>query len=173
MKMHSTDKDVVVLRPFNAFGPYQSTRAIVAEMILTCLQGKDVHATQGAQTRDFNYVQNLVDGFLLAGIHEEASGQIFNLGSGTEISIKDLIREIHRQTNSSSELHFGSLDDRPTEIWRMVASNDIAKDVLGWHPLIDFSEGMSRTIEWYRNYLDVFEGEASGLQRLSKQCATQ
>ncbi len=172
MKMHSTAQDVVVLRPFNAFGPYQSTRAIIAEIILTCLQGKEVHATQGAQTRDFNYVQNLVDGFLLAGIRNEASGQIINLGSGTEISIKDLILEIHRQTNSSSELHFGSLSDRPTEIWRMVASNDTAKDILGWSPIIDFAEGMRRTIEWYRNYVDVFEGEASGLQRLSRQCAT-
>lgn len=167
MKMERSDRRIVVIRPFNAYGPYQSPRAVIAEMILTCLAGKPVRSTEGKQTRDFNYVENLVDGFIMAGEREEAVGQIVNVGSGTEISIRDLILEIHRQTGQKSELHIGALEYRPTEIWRMVAANSRAKAVLGWEPRVDFKEGMRRTISWYRAFLDQYADSASALHRLS------
>lgn len=167
MKMASSDKRLVILRPFNAYGPYQSPRAIIAEMILTCLEGKPVFSTAGKQTRDFNYVENLVDGFVLAGEKHEAIGEIINLGSGMEISIRDLIVEIHTQTGSSSELNIGSLEYRPTEIWRMVAGNSRAKNLLGWVPRVDFTEGMRRTIAWYKAYRDQYKNASSALYNLS------
>ena len=167
MKMESSNKRLVILRPFNAYGPYQSSRAIIAEMILTCLEGKSLLSTEGKQTRDFNFVGNLVDGFVLAGERQEAIGEIINLGSGAEISIRDLILEIHKQTGSSSELRIGDLDYRPTEIWRMVADNKRAKELLGWAPRVDFKEGMRRTIAWYKAYWDQFKNSSSALYGLS------
>lgn len=167
MKMERSDRRIVVIRPFNAYGPYQSPRAVIAEMILTCLAGKPVRATEGKQTRDFNYVENLVDGFILAGEREEAVGQIVNLGSGTEISIRDLILEIHRQTGQKSDLHIGALEYRPTEIWRMVAANSRAKTVLGWMPRVDFKEGMQRTVAWYKAFLSQYADPVSPLHHLS------
>lgn len=170
MKMERMNKRIVIIRPFNAYGPYQSPRAVIAEMVMTCLQGKPVFATEGKQTRDFNFVENLVDGFVLAGERDEAIGQFFNVGSGMEISIRELILEIHRQTGERSELHIGALENRPTEIWRMFAANQRAYDLLGWKPRVDFKEGMRRTIAWYQEFLAQFSDSKSPLKKLSALC---
>jgi nucleoside-diphosphate-sugar epimerase len=166
IRLERLDKRMVIVRPFNAYGPYQSPRAVIAEVILTCLAGKPVYSTEGKQTRDFNYVENLVDGFVLAGERDQALGEIINVGSGMEISIRELILAIHHLTGSKSELHIGSLDYRPTEIWRMFAENSRARALLGWAPRIDFKDGLRRTISWYKAYLDQYTNPASPLHAL-------
>jgi UDP-glucose 4-epimerase len=166
MRMEQGDGRIVVLRPFNAYGPYQSPRAIIAEMILTCLKGETVRSTEGKQTRDFNFVGDLVDGFVLAGVQEGALGQVINVGSGMEISIRDLITEIHRLTGERSTLEIGALDYRPTEIWRMSAANARAKALLGWSPKVDFRDGLEATVEWYRAFAETYDSPSSPLRRL-------
>lgn len=156
MAWHVRQRPVVVLRPFNAYGPYQSPRAVVAEIILNCLRGEPVRSTEGVQTRDFNYVANLVDGVLLAATEAKAVGEIINIGSGQDVSIRDLILKIHALTNSRSELQIGALPYRPTEIWRMAADNRKAAALLGWQPRIGLDEGLERTIGWYRRFVDVY-----------------
>ncbi len=166
MKHHVGQQPIVVLRPFNAFGPYQSPRAVIAEIILRCLRGEPLQATEGRQTRDFNFVENLVDGFLLAAEKDEAVGEVINLGSGHEISIRSLIEMIHERSHSSSDLQIGVLPYRPTEIWRMVASNKKAEELLGWHPKVDLSKGVDIAIDWYRRFLMEFHNPQSPLCQL-------
>lgn len=170
MKMENMHKPIVILRPFNAFGPYQSPRAIIAEIIIACLKGKPVFTTEGRQTRDFNYVENLSDGFVKAVEVDEAVGKIINIGSGEDISIRDLVLRIHKETNSSSKLHIGALKYRPTEVWRMRSDNRRAQTILKWKPKIDFKEGLRRTIAWYRNFLTQYNATDSPLSRLSRFC---
>lgn len=166
MKWQVFNKPVVVLRPFNAFGPFQSPRAIIAEIIIKCLKGEDVVTTEGIQTRDFNYIENLVDGFILAGQNDKAIGEIINLGSGQEISIQLLVKKIYELTGSKSRLRIGDMSYRPTEIWRMVADNKKAKKILGWSPKINLEEGLLKTIEWYKRFNQVFFDSSSALYRL-------
>ncbi|GAB0056941.1 UDP-glucose 4-epimerase [Candidatus Magnetaquicoccaceae bacterium FCR-1] len=168
MKMERMDQPIVVLRPFNAFGPYQTVRAVIPEMIEACLLGRTVRSTEGRQTREFNFVENLVDGFVLAAEKEAAIGQVINLGSGEEIAIRDLITRIHAETGSTSKLEIGALPNRPTEIWRMSASNDRARERLGWSPRVSFNDGLTRTIAWYREYLAQFKDRDSRLCRLCR-----
>ena len=130
--------------------------------------GKTIRSTEGKQTRDFNYIENLVDGFILAGESDKALGQLINLGSGREISIKDLILMIHKETNSSSELKIGDLEYRPTEIWRMVADNKRAKELLNWTPKVSFEEGLRHTIKWYKKFLEQYGNKNSPLCELSR-----
>ncbi len=167
MLMEEMGKPVAIVRPFNAFGPYQSVRAVVAELILTCLDGHPVHATAGVQTREFNFVENLVDGILLAGTAPAAVGRTLNLGTGEEIAIRDLVSTIHRETASKSELHIGALPHRPTEIWRMAADNQSARDVLGWQPRVPFIDGLRKTIAWFRAFREQFQSPGQNLQRLA------
>lgn len=166
MKYHMKHRPITVLRAFNAFGPYQSPRAVIAEVILHCLQGEVVRATEGIQTRDFNFVENLIDGFLLAATKDEAIGEVINIGSGQDISIRDLIELIHKLTESRSELRIGELSYRPNEIWRMVASNEKAGQLLGWHPKVGLQDGLKTTIEWYRRFLAEFSAPQSALCQL-------
>ena len=168
MQWHVYKRPIVVLRPFNTFGPYQSPRAIIAEIAMACLKGSDIVTTKGIQTREFNYVENLVDAFMLAAVKDGALGEIINIGSGHEIRIADLVRKIHKLTRSSSRLRIGELDYRPTEIWRMFASNKKAKDILGWEPTIGLDEGLAKTINWYRDFVDVFTDPASTMRLLCR-----
>ena len=166
MQRHVYQKPVAIVRPFNCFGPYQSPRAVIAEMIIKCLRGEPIEATEGKQTREFNYVSNLVEGFLLAATHEKAIGETINLGCGEEIAIRDLISKIHSYTNSRSELRIGSLPYRPTEIWRMKADGGKAAALMGWKPTIGLDEGLKLTIDWYRRFLGVFTDDSSALLAL-------
>ena len=144
---------IVVLRPFNAYGPYQSSKAIIPELIIHCLKGRPIRTTKGEQTREFNYVENLVDGLIAAAEHPGKIEGPVNLASGEEVAIKDLVLKIAELTQTKSKLEIGALEYRPTEIWRMFADSSRARTLLGWTPRIHLEEGLRRTVEWYRQYL--------------------
>jgi UDP-glucose 4-epimerase len=167
LKSRSFDRPIVMIRPFNVYGPYQSARAVVAEMIIKCLRGRELVTTTATQTRDFNFVDNLVDAFLLAGSVEGIEGQTFNVGSGQELSIRDLVHKIRDTSGSSSTIRIGGLADRDGEIMRMCADNTRAREILGWSPDVDLETGLRRTIDWYREYLDLFESPNSPLWHIA------
>ena len=166
MKHHVNNLPINIIRPFNVFGPYQSPKAVIAETIIKCLRGVEIKATEGIQTREFNYVHNLVDGVLMSANNKECIGTVLNLGSGEEIAIKDLITLIHRLTGSKSKLSIGSLPYRPTEIWRMYSNSDKARKLLGWSPRLTFEEGIVESIDWYKKYIEVYHTKGQNLGSL-------
>jgi UDP-glucose 4-epimerase len=143
---YSMGYPVTVLRPFNVYGPSQSAEALIPEMISDCLAERPIRATEGKQTREFNYIDDVIGGFISAARVKAAVGEIINLGSGEEISVRDLVLKIVELTKSKSEVSFGALAYRPTEIWRMFCDNTKAKEILGWTPNIGLEEGLKRTI---------------------------
>ena len=169
MKHRQSNNPIVVIRPFNAFGPYQSTRAVIPELIDKCLRGVPVLTTEGKQTREFNFVTDLTEGMLLAALSEKAVGEIINLGTGKDIAICDVANLIHKKTESKSELRIGALPTRPNEIWKMSSDSTKAQRLLGWEPKISFEEGLDATIQWFRKYLSVYYSTDSPLVSLSEQ----
>lgn len=154
MKQRIGDRPrIVILRPFNAYGPYQSTKAIIPELILNALRGHPIRVTKGEQTREFNYVENVVDGLMAAAQHPEPIDEVLNLCSGEEVAIADLVRKIAELTSSRSMVEIGALPYRPTEIWRLCGDATRARQLLGWRPRINLDEGLQLTIDWYRQYL--------------------
>ena len=143
---------VVTVRPFNTFGPRQSARAVIPTIITQCLAGKDIVLGSLGPTRDFNFCQNTVDGFLAAATAEQALGRTLNLGSGQEISIGDLARMIVSMVGGKSRLVEDAKRVRPekSEVERLLASNELAAAVLGWTPKVAFEEGLEQTVEWFR-----------------------
>ena len=168
MKYHQNKYPVIVLRPFNTFGPYQSEKAVIPEMIIDCLLGREIKSTEGKQTREFNFVENIVEGFILAANNDNAIGEIINIGSGEDISIKNLILNIHMITNSRSKLSIGALKYRPTEIWKMYCDNSKAKQILKWKPNVSFEDGLKKTVNWYKRYIEQFYKKGSMLRDLSE-----
>ncbi|MGH7789087.1 MAG: NAD-dependent epimerase/dehydratase family protein [Candidatus Binatia bacterium] len=167
LKHRSQGRPVAVIRPFNAYGPYQSARAIIPELILRCLTGQEVATTLGEQTRDFNFVANLVDGFLAVASHDAAIGEVWNVGGGVETPIRTLVETIHRLTGEKSVLKIGALPYRPGEIWRMHADSTRARETLGWVPKVDLTQGLEITVEWFRRYLAEFGDPRSPLAGLA------
>lgn len=141
---------IVCVRPFNAYGPWQTPDRVIPEIIVRALRGQELKMTQGRQTREFNYVEDLVDGFVLAGTVPGIEGEIFNLGCGEEVSMRDLATTILDVMGNPIEAQFGALPDRPTEIWRMYCDSSKARERLGWKPNHSLREGLEKTIDWYR-----------------------
>jgi nucleoside-diphosphate-sugar epimerase len=141
---------IVMVRPFNAYGPAQTPDRVIPEIIGRALRGDELKMTMGRQTREFNYVADLVEGIVSAGTVEGIDGQLFNLGCGEEISMRDLATEILNLLDNPIEPKFGALPERPTEIPRMFCDNTRAREVLGWTPRHTLQEGLQETIAWYR-----------------------
>jgi UDP-glucose 4-epimerase len=145
---------VVVVRPFNAYGPAQSPDRIVPEIIVKGLRKERLLMTQGRQTREFNYVDDLVDGFLLAATVPGIEGEVFNLGGGEELSMRDLAHTVLHLMGDPVEPELGALPDRPTEIWSMRSDPTRARERLGLPAFRPLAEGLAPTIAWYRHELE-------------------
>ncbi|RJP75596.1 MAG: SDR family NAD(P)-dependent oxidoreductase [Desulfobacteraceae bacterium] len=145
---------VTTVRPFNAFGPRQSQRAVIPTIIAQCLFSKTIRLGSLSPTRDMNFVANIVDGFLLAAQSPEAIGRTMNIGSGREISIGDLAELIIRLTGSNIKIKRDRKRERPekSEVERLLADSSLARNLIGWTPKVDLEEGLKRTINWIQEH---------------------
>jgi NAD dependent epimerase/dehydratase len=154
---------VVTVRPFNTFGPRQSDRAVIPSIITQCLTGETVRLGNVHPTRDFNFVDNTVEGFCLAATATDAIGRVLNLGSGREISICELTTLIGRLLHREVKIESESLRVRPekSEVERLIANSSEATRLLGWKPAVELEDGLRLTIDWmrenkYRYQTDVY-----------------
>lgn len=149
---------VVTVRPFNTFGPRQSARAVVPTIVTQCLAGDTVRLGSLQPTRDLNYVANTVDGFVAAAVAPAAVGRTINLGSGREISIGDLARTIVRMVGRPASIGSEEERTRPagSEVERLVAANDRARDLLGWEPAVSLEDGLQRTVAWLKKHMERY-----------------
>ena len=104
----------------------------------------------------------------MATSNEFVPGPI-NIGSNREIAICDLVTQIHEACDSSSDLRIGALVDHPTEIWRMCADYSMAESELNWKPEISFEDGLTKTVSWYKKYINVFFSDDSNLLLLNEK----
>ena len=149
---------VVTIRPFNAFGPRQSARAVIPTIISQCLQGDVLKLGSLNPTRDFNYVGNTVDGFIRGAKSKDAVGQTINLGSGNEVSIGDVAQKVIRILGKAVEIRHDEERVRPenSEVERLIADNSKASSLLGWKPAVSLDEGLRRTIDWIQEHLEEY-----------------
>lgn len=147
---------VVVVRPFNTYGPRQSARAVIP----TILQQLHSGATQiklgsTTPTRDFTYVDDTVAGFLALAECDAALGRAVNLGTGEEISIGDLVATLVRVTGSTAQIVADETRVRPgnSEVERLLSDNSLARELSGWSPQVTLEEGLRRTSNWVRDNL--------------------
>ena len=145
---------VVVVRPFNAYGPAQSPDRVIPETIVKALRGERLLMTRGTQTREFNYVGDLVEGFLRAATVDGIENEVINIGGGEEVAMKDMARKILKLMGDPIEAEIGALPERPTEIREMRSDSSKAVRLLGLPPPRSLDDGLTATIAWYRQELD-------------------
>jgi len=158
LSFHASFKTPVgVLRPFNTYGPRQSARAVIPSIISQLATGREVKLGSLSPTRDFSFVQDTANGFLAAAMSDAIVGQTVNLGSGFEISIQETAETIAKLMNVELKLANDEQRVRPesSEVERLHASIQKAKEVLGWQPqlkgLEGFKAGLKQTIDWFSN----------------------
>ena len=141
---------VVVVRPFNTYGPRQSARAVIPTIVTQALRESAINLGNLEPTRDLNYVADTVEGFITAAEAPNAVGQVINLGTGQEISIGKLAEKILSMMGKRLPILADDARQRPegSEVDRLCADNTRAREILGWAPKYTLTEGLSRTIEW-------------------------
>jgi NAD dependent epimerase/dehydratase len=149
---------VVTVRPFNTFGPRQTARAVIPAIITQTLVNSTIQLGNLSTARDCTYVSDTVRGFILAAEAQHVEGQVFNLGTGVEISIGDLARKIIQMVGRPIEIALDPerLRPEPSEVLRLLSDNSLAGERLGWQPEITLDEGLNQTIAWIRDHLDLY-----------------
>ena len=137
----------VVVRPFLTYGPGQGLNQMIPALIHSALAGRDFPMTGGEQTREFNYVDDIVAGMLLAAEKPGVEGQIINLGCAEPRRIRDVASLVVRLMGDPIRIEFGKLPYRPGETWEFYCSNERARTLLGYAPQVPLEEGLQRTIE--------------------------
>lgn len=143
---------VVTVRPFNTYGPRQSARAVIPTIITQALSGSEIRLGNLEPTRDLNFVADTVEGFIKAAETPAAVGEVINLGSGREISIRDLAALILKLMNKDVAITLEGARVRPenSEVDRLLADSRKGQSILGWKPNYSLEEGLAATIEWIR-----------------------
>jgi UDP-glucose 4-epimerase len=148
--------ETVVLRYFNVFGPYQDPSShysgVLAIFCRRMLAGEQVtiHG-DGEQSRDFTYIENVVHGNLLAAAApaEKVSGRMMNLATGSRATLNQTFAILRELTGYSGEPAYGV--SRAGDIHDSLADIGIARQLLGYEPMVDFREGLRQTVEWYKH----------------------
>jgi len=149
---------VATVRPFNAYGPRQSARAVIPTILTQALTGETIMLGNVAPTRDFTFVRDTAEAFVLAAGAPECVGRVVNVGSGKEISIGQLVERISKALGREVAVVYDDGRVRPptSEVERLCADASVARTVLGWEPRTSLDEGLAATAEWIEENLERY-----------------
>lgn len=150
---------LIILRPFGVFGEYEGLHRFVPQAIDKLKNEHPIQMTKGEQIRDYIYIDDLIDAYLLAStVPLTNKMEIINIGSGKGITMRELAFEISKHLGTSNELlQFGALPYRPDEMMYLVSNINKARSLLGWKPKTSIEKGLEYTIKWYDQNQSKFE----------------
>jgi NAD dependent epimerase/dehydratase len=157
---HAFELPVAVARPFNTYGPRQSTRAVIPTILSQLIAGaKEVKLGSLTPTRDFNYATDTAAGMMAIALTDACVGSVTNIGSGAEISVGDLAQLLIEAVGADAKVVIDESRVRPSgsEVDRLLADNTKIRTLTGWEPQVSLREGLSRTAEWIREHLADLE----------------
>lgn len=155
---NSFNLPVSIIRPFNTYGARQSNRAIIPTIITQLLKKqKTIRLGSTYPTRDFSYIKDTINGFVMIAKSKKSLGEVINIGSGYEVSIGNLFKLINNLMGGEGRIITDKKRIRPKkgEVERLKADNKKAYKILGWKP--DYSgkeglmKGLAETIKWFRD----------------------
>jgi dTDP-glucose 4,6-dehydratase len=160
---HSYNTPIVVVRPFNAYGPRQSTRAVIPSIISQALTKSTVVLGAVDTVRDFTYAADSARGLLLSATCNAAVGEVINIGSGQSVTISEIAqrivtligREVALEANNSQRVRANN-----SESLRLEANNMKATALLKWKPDTSLNEGLRQTIDWMRDHREQFDADS-------------
>ena len=149
---------IVTLRPFNTYGPRQSARAVIPTIISQALTQNTIRLGNLDSRRDLTYVTDTVEGFLKVAEASGVEGATFNLGSGNEVRIGDLAREIISIIGKPIKIVVDPNRLRPekSEVQRLLSDNSLAREKLSWGPKTSLSQGLKSTIAWVKDHMHLY-----------------
>ena len=156
---------VVVVRPFNTYGPRQSARAVIPTIITQALFGEEIRIGSREPVRDMVFVEDTVKGFIALANSSAAIGCVTNLATTVGVTVGELIDLI--QSIVGSKLPVREIEERKrpeaSEVFKLLGSAKLAQERANWQPTVSIPEGLRRTVDWFRLRKDV---EPVGLYRI-------
>ena len=156
----SFNMPIVIARPFNTYGPRQTTRAIIPTIISQLIQGKTrIHLGSLKPTRDLNYVEDTANGIISLALCKKAEGEVVNIASSSEISISDLLKKIAKISGNKITVvtNKNKLRPKSSEVYRLFGSNKKIKKLTGWKPKYNIQTGLLKTYNWFKLNKTVFD----------------
>jgi nucleoside-diphosphate-sugar epimerase len=149
--------NLVILRPFGVFGELEESHRFFPQLIDKLSRRLSVQMTKGEQIRDYVYVEDLIDAYIIAAVLPLKNRvEIINIGSGKGVPLKEIALNIAKQIGANKNLlQFGALPYRPDEMIYLVADNKKAKAILGWKPKTSLEKGIENMIKWYKRRYEV------------------
>ncbi|MFT4059634.1 MAG: NAD-dependent 4,6-dehydratase LegB [Legionella sp.] len=144
---------IVIVRPFNTYGPRQSARAVIPTIITQLLSGETkLRLGSLVPTRDFNYVKDTVQGFIALAKADEAVGEEINIATGREYSVKDIALRLIAEINPSATILSDEQRLRPdaSEVFQLLGDNAKITGLTEWRPQYNLEEGLKDTILWFK-----------------------
>ncbi len=144
---------VVLVRPFNTFGPRQSARAVIPTIITQILAGKtEIKLGRTDTIRDFNYVKDVVGGFVAIAKAEKVIGEEINIATGAGVTIDEVINHVQDITGQRITVITDNERIRPekSEVERLIGSNEKIKNLTGWEPEYDLRSALVETVTWFK-----------------------
>jgi nucleoside-diphosphate-sugar epimerase len=142
---------VVVLRPSVVYGPGQSPRMLVPVVLQALLEGREIAVTEGRQTRDFVYAEDVARGILCSLLAEGIDGHAYNLGSGEVVTVKDCLERIERMTGRAGLIRYGAIPYKTGEIFSYEPRVEKTYAALNWRPVYSLDEGLARTWDFLQS----------------------
>jgi len=146
----SKKKPIVTFRLFSVYGPYEEPSRLVPTIIRRCLHGETLTMASPQTARDFIFVEDLLDAYLNIEALQTCGGQIINLGTGRQTTLKQITKIVLGLTRSKSQVHWNAMESRiwDSSIW--VGDVKKAKKALGWKARTTLEQGLKLTMEWVK-----------------------
>jgi len=150
-------KPIITLRLFSPYGYFEDYNRLIPTVILSCLRGQNIKLSSLHSVRDYIFIDDVVDAYLKAfECRKKIAGIIFNIGSGTQYKIEDVVKKIIRLTGSKVKPVWGSLKNPRIEPARWQADISLARKELHWLPGYTLDKGLAKTIEWFRRNIKLY-----------------
>jgi NAD dependent epimerase/dehydratase len=149
----SFETPVVIVRPFNTYGPRQSARAVIPTIITQLLLGQTtLKLGDLTPTRDFNYVKDTAQGFIALAEADSAVGKEINIATSTEFSVGDVAKILVSELNPHAQIITDAQRLRPeaSEVFRLIGDNTLITTLTNWQPRFELAAGLRDTIAWFK-----------------------
>lgn len=142
--------DIATIIPFGVFGEKEGSHKFFPHVILSALEDGEISLSPCEQYRDYCYIENIIDGFVMAAVNKEFRNEIFNIGSGNVFKLRHYVKLIMKRFESGKEVCYGAVEYRKNDLWSPQPDLTKIRAKLEWEPKVGLEEGIDRTVEWFR-----------------------
>jgi dTDP-glucose 4,6-dehydratase len=155
----SFDLPVTTVRPFNTYGPRQSTRAVIPTVITQALSADAIRLGSLQPRRDFLFVRDTVAGFMACAESVACVGEVVNLGTGSDVTVGEIVGQVQQIIGRDLPIITDDQRVRPakSEVLRLICDNRKAHNLAGWSPTVNLSKGLDETVAWMRVHLEQYK----------------